>query len=213
MLNEEAAPPLISQPSSPPIRQNPLPLSAPPIRQNPLPPSSRALRVQSFSLTRSRVFVSLGVAVALFCIAAVLLILFRREAAPTSHATQARTIVSPATVPLPAPVQASAAPVSAPASAQEPPQQQEPSSEPVQFHLKRAKAFEKVGPIRLRLVKANARRNTCDLYINSGGPSYQKQARLNKPVPIDLANDAGSAELVVTSIKSDQISGSLQPKQ
>jgi hypothetical protein len=104
-----------------------------------------------------------------------------------------------------------AAPVASPVT--ETPKQQEPPPEPVSFRIKRSKVFEKVGPIRLRLLKANTRWNTCNLYINSGGPSYQKQAHLNKPVQIDLPNGSGSAELVVTSIKGDQISGSVQQQK
>ena len=195
MLNEEVT-------SSPP----PLP-SPPPARQNPLP-VSRSPQRQAFPASRRRL-VPLGIVTTILCAAVIFFVLSRRDHAP---APQAHTTVNPVTVP--APAQASAPAVSTPVAspAQETPKQQEPPPEPVQFRIKRSKAFEKVGPIRLRLVKANTRWNTCDLYINSGGSSYQKQAHLNKPVQIDLHNGAASAELVVTGIKADQISGSLQQK-
>ena len=198
MLNEGAA-------SSPP----PPPPNPPQARQsfprplNPAPPA-----ISSFSRSRLR-FIYTGSAIALLCALAVFYFLFRQD---RPSAPKARMAASP--VAAPAPAQAPAPTASAPvvSTPKEEPTQQEPLPEPVQFRIKRAKTFEKVGPIRLRLIKTNLRWNTCDLYINSGGASFQKQAHLDKPVQIDLRDGAGSAVLVVSGIRSDQISGSVQQK-
>ena len=204
MLNGEAA--------SPP--QSPLP--PPPQDKQDFPPPTTPLRTRMLSAHRSRLrFIYSGAAVALLCALAAFYFLFRWDRSPVPKARV--TAASP--VAAPAPTQTSTASVAAPVISppKEAPKQQEPPREslpePVQFRVKRSKAFEKVGPIRLRLVKANPKWNTCDLYISSGGPSYQKQLHLNKPVQIDLRDGVGSAELVVTSIRADQISGSVQQKQ
>ena len=197
MLNEEAT-------------NSPLPSSNSSRVPQSFSPASSSPQPRALSSGRSRPpFVLLGIATALLCILVVFFILFRQNHTPAS---QARTIVSPVTKPAPAPAQASLPTVPAPviSPTTEAPKQQEPLPEPVQFRIKRSKTFEKVGPVRLRLLKANPKRNTCDLYISSSGPAYQKQAHLNKPVQIDLRDGAGSAELVVTAIKADQISGSVQ---
>ncbi len=200
MLNEEAA-----ASSSPPLP------SPPQARQNPSSPPSRSQRSQILSSSRSRLFV-LGTMAAIVCALTLFLALSRHDHTPPP---QERASAVPVTAPL------SAATASLPAQALPPtaspaitPPAPEPSKveEPVQFRLKRSKAFERVGPIRLRLLRANTRWNTCELYINSGGPSYQKQAHLNKPVQINLPEGTGAAELLVTSIRADQISGSVQQK-
>ena len=197
MLNEGAA-------SSPP----PLP-SAPQARQN-LSPASHSPQSQIFSSIRPRLLFALGgIAAALLCAVLIFFALFRHDHAPAS---QARITVNPVTAPAPVQASAPAAPMPLVSPEKETPKQQDPLAEPVQFRIKRSKAFEKIGPIRLRLLKANTRWNTCELYINSGGPSYQKQAHLSKPVQIDFPNSAGPVELIVTGIKSDQISGSVQQK-
>ena len=198
MLNEEAA-------SAPAPQQSPP--SAP--RSPVLPSPARALRTQMRSPRWSRPrFVYLGMAAALLCALAVFFVLFHREqpAVPKARATAGPVAVP---VPVQTPASSVAEPVASPPV--EAPKQQEPAPEAVQFRMKRSKSFERVGPIRLRLVKANPKRNVCDLYIASGGPSYQKQVHLNKPVQIDLSS-AGSVELVVTSIRTDQINGSVQQK-
>jgi hypothetical protein len=198
MLNEGAA-------ASPPP-----PLQSPPLApQSPVSPA-RALRTQMRLprwSPRPR-FVYLGIATAFLCALAVLFVLFRREhpAVPKARVTAGPV----ASAPVQTPVSSDPAPVASPPA--ETPKQQEPAPEAVQFRMKRSKSFEKVGPIRLRLIKANPKRNVCDLYVASGGPSYQKQVHLNKPVQIDLSDGAGSAELVVTSIRTDQINGSVQQK-
>lgn len=201
MLKEEA---VSSSPPPPSPSQPPRSIS----------PARRSSQTQSSAPDRSRLlFIYLGTAAALLCASVILFVLYRQGQPSVS---QGHADVRPVKAPSPtaAPAQASAPASSAPvvSPTAEKPKQQGPPPEPVQFRIKRSKIFEKVGPIRLRLLKANTRWNTCDLYINSGGPSYQKQAHLNKPVPIDLPDGSGAAELVVTSIKGDQVSGSVQQK-
>jgi hypothetical protein len=151
-------------------------------------------------------FLYIGIAAVLLGALAVSL-LFRRDGSP---APKAQIPMGP--VASPAPAQASAPSVPTPVASPpvEAPKQSEPAPEPVQFRIKRSKSFEKIGPIRLRLIRTFPKRNVCELYIASGGPAYQKQLHLDKPVQIDLPNGTKSAELVVNSIKADQISGSVQ---
>ncbi len=153
-----------------------------------------------------------GVAVALLCAIGVFYLFFHRNRPVISQVTVSQ---SPVAAPTPAPVQQSAAPApeAAPPPAKEAVAPGRPAPEPVSFSLKRSKLFEKIGSIRLRLVKAIPKRRTCDLYIAAGGPSYQKQAHLNKPVQIDLPNGSGSVKLMVTNIGADGISGSVQSMQ
>jgi hypothetical protein len=198
MLNEGSATSPPSLPSSPQARQS-------------FPPPASPQRTQMLSFRRSRLgFIYFGTAMALLCAFVMFYFLFRQDH-PSAPPTRAMT----GPVAAPAPAQASVSNVPAPVASppKEVPKQQEPPPEPVQFRIKRSKSFEKVGPIRLRLVKANLKWSTCDLYVNAGGSSYQKQAHLNRPVQIELPDSAGSAELVVTGIRADQISGSVQQKQ
>ena len=148
---------------------------------------------------------------ALLCAVGVFYLFFHRDRPAVSQVTVSQ---SPVVAPTPAPVQQIAAP--APEAA--PPPAKEAASdrsapEPVSFSLRRSKVFEKIGSIRLRLIKAIPKRRACDLYIAAGGPSYQKQAHLNKPVQINLPDGNGSVELTVTSIGADGISGSVQMMQ
>jgi len=187
--------------SSPPLKDSSSAQQTPPGPQSPG-------RKQALPLRSSRLpFLYIVIAAVLLGTLTVFLLLFRRDGPPAS---KAQIPIGP--VASPAPAQASAPSVPAPVASPsvEAPKQPEPAPEPVQFKIKRSKSFEKIGPIRLRLIRTFPKRNVCELYVASGGPSYQKQVHLDKPVQIDLLNGAKSAELVVTSIKADQISGSVQ---
>jgi hypothetical protein len=205
MLNEGTATP-------------PAPLQTPPRVQHGLPPARQsdpsrlegALHTQILSRNRSRLrLIYLGTAAVLLCALAAIFALFHgnNSAAPRTRAIVGPIAAAPAQAPALAPAPSVAAPVAPPPI--ESPKQPNSTPEALPFRLKRSKAFEKIGPIRLRLIKAYPKRDVCDLYLASGGPSHQKQVHLNKSVQIDLP-DGGSAELIVTGIKADQISGSVQ---
>jgi hypothetical protein len=208
MLNEGTETPPSPLQSTPQVRQH-----LPPAQQSDPSQFAGALQTQMLSRNRSRLrLIYLGTAATLICTLAAFFALFHgtNSAVPRTRATVGPVAAAPAQVPAQTSASRVAAPVAPPPT--EGAKQQEPAPEPVQFRLKRSKAFEKIGPIRLRLVKANPKRDVCDLYLTSGGPAYQKQVHLNKPVQIDLPDGAGSAELVMTSIKADQVSGSVQQK-
>ncbi|MBV9224517.1 MAG: hypothetical protein JOZ45_05960 [Acidobacteriaceae bacterium] len=182
----------------PPPPGNPPPSAQPNSR---LPQSSG--RKQALSSRPSSLrFLYIGIAAVLSCALAACFILFRQD-----HSSPPKAQAPAGSVTTSVPAQASAPVVSARTEA---PKQPEPVPEPVQFNIRRSKSFEKIGPVRLRLVKTYPRRNVCDLYIAAGGPSYQKQVHLDKPIQIDFPDGNGSAELIVTSIRADQISGSVQ---
>ena len=196
MLQEgetKTAPPSLERPPS--AQQTPrLPQS---------PGQKRALPSHPVSLR----LIYIGSAAVFLCALAACFVWFRQDplSAPKTQARAGSVMAS-------VPVQSSAPSVPAPvvSSSTEAPKQPQPAPEPVEFKIRRSKSFEKIGPIRLRLVKTYPKRNACDLYIAAGGPSYQKQVRLDERVQIDLSDGAKSAELVVTSIKADQVSGSVQ---
>lgn len=187
----------------------------PPQRQEIQPRRPSALRspASASQWTRFRLLY-LGAAALLVCSLAGFVLFTRRDRAIDiklkpleSSAAVAASKETPAAR-LPVADQPVAAPAASPVT--EAPQQKTAAPEPVSFKLRQSKIYERVGSIRIRLNRTNPKRSTCDLYIAAGGPAYQKQARLNKPVQIDLPQGNGSLELVVTSINSGGISGSVQ---
>ncbi len=210
MLNEGVAdspPPPQQAPPLPPPQQTLSP-PPPPRRQNP-PPAQRPLRVETPPAPGNRRrLVYMGSAAALLCSLAVFFLLFRQDRSTVSnprlpeHSSTAGPVMSPPVRSTPAPV------VSSPPT--DVSTGQEPAPEPVPFKISRSRAFERVGPIRLRLVKANLKRGTCDVYIAAGRRPYQKQLQLNKLVQIELPSGSRSAELIVTKIGKDQVSGLVQ---
>lgn len=152
-------------------------------------------------------FIYIGSAAVFLCALAACFVLFRQD-----HFSAPKVQVPAGSVTASVPVKSSASsvPTRVISPPTETPKRPEPAPEPVQFKIRRSKSFEKIGPVRLRLIKAYPKRNACDLYIAAGGPSYQKQVHLDEPVQIDFPNGSRSAELVVTSIRADQISGSVQ---
>lgn len=185
----------------------PSPEHPPSAQQTPRPPQNPGQKPPLPSRLPPLRFIYIGSAVVFLCALAACFVLFRQD--PVS-APKVQTPTGSVTASVPVKSSATSVPTPAVSPSTEAPKQPEPTPEPVQFKIRRSKSFEKIGPIRLRLVKVYPKRNACDLYIAAGGPSYQKQVRLDQPLQIDLPAGSRPAELVVTDIKADQISGSVQ---
>jgi len=81
-------------------------------------------------------------------------------------------------------------------------------SAPLEFKLKRSRTFEKIGPVRVRLLRVNLRRRTCDLIMQfSTHRSIQRRLQLNKPLEVRPEPRAQPLQITVSSIARDSIAG------
>jgi hypothetical protein len=81
-------------------------------------------------------------------------------------------------------------------------------SAPVEFKLKHSRTFEKIGPVRVRLLRVNLRRHTCDLIMQfSNHRSVQRRLQLNRPLEVRPEPRARPLQITISSIARDSISG------
>jgi hypothetical protein len=81
---------------------------------------------------------------------------------------------------------------------------------PVEFKLKRSRTFEKIGPVRVRLLRVNLRRRTCDLIMQfSNHRTVQKRLQMNRPVEVRSEPRALPLQITVSSISKDSIAGAV----
>lgn len=85
-----------------------------------------------------------------------------------------------------------------------------PPAVPVEFKLKRSRTFEKIGPVRVRLLRVNLRRRTCDLIMQfSNRRSVQRRLQLNRPLEVRPEPRAEPLQITVSSIARDSIAGAV----
>ena len=89
-----------------------------------------------------------------------------------------------------------------------PADQNAPAAASLQFNLKRSRAFQKIGPIGIRLLRVNLRRRTCDVTMRLNNHRIvQRRLLLNRPLEVRHEASAQPLRILVSSIAKDSIAG------
>ena len=162
--------------------------------------SHRPLALQSMAY--------LAVAVAILCASCVFFLLCQRDnsrflaISSPLKAAAAKPAVRPAPIPAATPQTASTLPAPAGPMPVVAPQR-------VEFKVHRSRAFQTVGPIKLRLVRINLRHSNADLSLLVNGRRVDKrQIALDKPFQVPPTRTTGHAiEIVLQGLTKESVSG------